>query len=55
VSDVDRLADRVRVTLDGHVPLVAEITPAALVALELQPGDPVWAAVKASEVTSYPM
>ena len=55
VSDVDRLADRVRVTLAGHVPLVAEITPAALVALDLKPGDPVWAAVKASEVTSYPM
>ncbi|HEX4981012.1 MAG TPA: ABC transporter ATP-binding protein [Ilumatobacteraceae bacterium] len=55
VSDVDRLADRVRVTLDGHVPLVAEITTEALAALELRPGDPVWAAVKASEVTSYPM
>ena len=55
VADVDRLADRVRVTLEGEVPLVAEITPAALVALELRPGDPVWAAVKASEVTSYPM
>jgi len=54
VSDVDRLADRVRVTLIGPVPLVAEITPAALAALELRPGDPVWAAVKASEVTSYP-
>jgi molybdate transport system ATP-binding protein len=55
VADVDRLADRVRVTLEGPVPLVAEITPAALVALGLRPGDPVWAAVKASEVTSYPM
>jgi molybdate transport system ATP-binding protein len=55
VADVDRLADRVRVTLVGSVPLVAEITPAALAALELRPGDPVWAAVKASEVTSYPM
>ncbi|HEX6659836.1 MAG TPA: ABC transporter ATP-binding protein [Ilumatobacter sp.] len=55
VADVDRLADRVRVRLDGSVTLVAEITPAALVALELRPGDPVWAAVKASEVTSYPM
>jgi molybdate transport system ATP-binding protein len=55
VSDVDRLADRVRLTLVGSVPLVAEITPAALAALELRPGDPVWAAVKASEVTSYPM
>jgi molybdate transport system ATP-binding protein len=55
VADVDRLADRVRITLEGPVPLVAEITPAALVALGLWPGDPVWAAVKASEVTSYPM
>jgi molybdate transport system ATP-binding protein len=55
VSDLDRLADRVRVTLAGPVPLVAEITPAALVALGLRPGDAVWAAVKASEVTSYPV
>ena len=54
VADVDRQADRVRVRLDGDVPLVAEITPAALDDLALQPGDRIWATVKATEITTYP-
>ncbi len=54
VADVDRQADRVRVRLTGEVPLVAEITPAALDALTLQPGDRIWATVKATEITTYP-
>jgi molybdate transport system ATP-binding protein len=53
VADVDRHADRVRVRLTGEVPLVAEITPAALAELALQPGDQVWASVKATEITPY--
>ncbi len=40
VADIDRQPDRVRVRLDGEVPLVAEITPAALDALVLRTGDP---------------
>ena len=35
-------------------PLVAEITPAALDALALRPGDGIWASVKATEITTYP-
>ena len=54
VTDIDRGADRVRVRLDGDVPLVAEITPAALDALVLRPGDRVWASVKATEINTYP-
>ena len=54
VADVDRQADRVRVRLSGQVPLVAEITPAALDALTLRPGDHVWASVKATEIATYP-
>jgi molybdate transport system ATP-binding protein len=54
VTDIDRQADRVRVRLDGDVPLVAEITPAALDDLVIRPGDRVWAAVKATEITTYP-
>jgi molybdate transport system ATP-binding protein len=54
VADIDRRADRVRVRLDGAVPLVAEITPAALDALGLRPGDAIWAAVKATEISTYP-
>jgi molybdate transport system ATP-binding protein len=36
------------------VPLVAEITSAALEALVLRPGDRVWASVKATEISTYP-
>jgi molybdate transport system ATP-binding protein len=54
VADVDRQADRVRVRLTGEIPLVAEITAAALDVLALRPGDRVWASVKATEVTAYP-
>ena len=54
VADIDRQADRVRVRLDGAVPLVAEITPAALDDLALHPGDHLWASVKATEITTYP-
>jgi molybdate transport system ATP-binding protein len=54
VADVDRQADRVRVRLTGPVPLTAEITPAALDDLALQPGDRVWATVKATEIAAYP-
>jgi molybdate transport system ATP-binding protein len=43
----------VRVRLIGTVPLVAEITPAALDALGLRPGDQVVATVKATDVTTY--
>jgi molybdate transport system ATP-binding protein len=54
VADIDRQADRVRVRLTGEVPLVAEITPAALDALVLRPGDDLWATVKATEIVAYP-
>jgi molybdate transport system ATP-binding protein len=54
IADVDRDTDRVRVRLDGDIPLIAEITPAALEELTLKPGDHIWASVKATEVTTYP-
>ncbi|HEX9258286.1 MAG TPA: TOBE domain-containing protein, partial [Acidimicrobiales bacterium] len=54
ITGIDRHGDRVRLALDGAVPLVAEITAPALVALGLQVGDSVWAAVKAAEVVAYP-
>jgi molybdate transport system ATP-binding protein len=54
VADIDHRADRVRVRLTGEVPLVAEITPAALDQLGLRAGDKVWASVKATEVSTYP-
>ncbi len=46
--------DAVRVQLDAQLPLVADITPGALAALDLHIGDRLWASVKATEVTVYP-
>lgn len=54
IANIDRQADRVRVRVDGAVPLVAEITPDALAILSLVPGDEIWASVKATEITTYP-
>jgi molybdate transport system ATP-binding protein len=48
---VDR--DRVRVELEGPVPLVAEVTPAAVTDLGLVPGAAVWTSVKAVDLTAY--
>jgi len=46
--------DRVRVQVSGPVPLMAEVTPAAVAALHLDEGGPIWASVKATEVDVYP-
>jgi molybdate transport system ATP-binding protein len=51
---VDEVGDRVRVRVAGQVPIVAEVTPAAVGELRLADGGPVWASVKATEVTVYP-
>ena len=51
---VDLEGDRVRVVLGGVVPLVAEVTRASADELRLAEGGPVWATVKATEVTAYP-
>jgi molybdate transport system ATP-binding protein len=54
ISDVDRLGDRVRVGIDGSLPLVAEITVAAFDAMELRPGDEIHASAKATDIDVYP-
>jgi molybdate transport system ATP-binding protein len=52
--DLDFEGDRVRVRLQGTPSIVAEVTPAAVRELSLDRGDPVWVAVKATEVDVYP-
>jgi molybdate transport system ATP-binding protein len=54
VRSLDLEGSRVRVGIDGEVPLVAEVTPAAVADLGLAEGEPVWASVKATEVSVYP-
>jgi molybdate transport system ATP-binding protein len=53
VADLQVEPDRVRVELAGPVPLVAEVTPAAVTELGLAPGAAVWATVKAVDLTAY--
>jgi molybdate transport system ATP-binding protein len=53
VGDIDRLGDRVRVGVEGSMPLTAEITAAALESMELRPGDQVHAIVKATDIEAY--
>jgi molybdate transport system ATP-binding protein len=54
VTDIDRLGDRARVSIDGALALTAEITVAALHELDLRPGDEVHATVKATDIEVAP-
>jgi molybdate transport system ATP-binding protein len=54
VAAVERTGSRVRVRVTGPMPIVAEVTPAAVGALGLVEGAPVWAAVKATEIEVEP-
>jgi molybdate transport system ATP-binding protein len=54
VAGIQRHGDNLRVQLDGPLPVAADITPAAAAHLRLAPGQPVWAAVKATETRAYP-
>jgi molybdate transport system ATP-binding protein len=54
VDDIDRLGDRIRVGIDAPIHLTAEITARALDNLQLRPGDPIHAAVKATDIDTYP-
>jgi len=54
IVDIDRLGERVRVVIDGELPLTAEITASALVELRLELGDRVHATVKATDIEVAP-
>ncbi|MPZ66809.1 MAG: ATP-binding cassette domain-containing protein [Pseudonocardiaceae bacterium] len=43
-----------RVQLTGHPDVLADITPAAVTDLDLEPGTPLWAELKATEIRTYP-
>jgi len=53
VGDIDRLGDRIRVGVEGRLRLTAEITASALEALELRPGDTIYASAKATDIEAY--
>jgi molybdate transport system permease protein len=52
VRQLSDVGGRVRVDADGHPPVVAEVTTAAVAELGLHEGEQVWASVKATEVTA---
>ena len=54
IAGVHRHGDSVRVQLDGPLRAAADVTPAAAAQLGLEPGQAIWAAVKATEITAYP-
>ncbi len=54
IAAVEAAGDRMRVQLGGVVPLVAEVTPAAVAELGLARGGDVWVALKATEITIDP-
>ena len=53
-SHIELLGNRVRVRIEGQVPLVAEVTPSALRELDLIEGGEVWLSFKATDVGVYP-
>jgi len=54
VDELHLVGDRARVHLGAPIPLVAEVTPAALAELDIAEGAPTWAAVKATQLVVYP-
>jgi molybdate transport system ATP-binding protein len=54
VHGVELYGDRARVRIEGDVPIVAEVTPAALKELKLAEGGEVWLSFKATDVSVYP-
>ncbi|MBF6477510.1 ABC transporter ATP-binding protein [Nocardia cyriacigeorgica] len=54
VAGVEQHAHTVRVRLDGTPPALADVTAATVAELRLRPGTELWAALKATEIHTYP-
>ena len=53
-SELYMAGDRARVRVTGPVPLIAEVTVAAVAELHLADGGPIWASAKATDIDTYP-
>jgi molybdate transport system ATP-binding protein len=53
IAGLTLLSDRVRLDLQGQPSALADVTPAAVADLSLQPGSQVWLAVKATDLEVY--
>jgi molybdate transport system ATP-binding protein len=54
VAGLETHGDQIRADLTGELSLAADLTAVAAAELGLQPGAPVWAAVKAAQTHAYP-
>lgn len=54
VTGIEPFGTRLRVAVTGDLPIVAEITPEAAVALDLARLGAVWVVIKAAEIEAYP-
>ena len=54
IAGLDDEGARVRVRVAGAIPIVAEVTPAAVADLHLDQGGEIWVSVKATEIAVYP-
>jgi molybdate transport system ATP-binding protein len=54
ITAIEQHAHTIRVRLDGSPPVLADITPASIAELHLNPGTQLWATVKATETATYP-
>ncbi|MGW7424256.1 ABC transporter ATP-binding protein [Streptomyces sp. NPDC054813] len=54
VAGLEIHGDQIRADLTGGLPLAADLTTVAAAELDLHPGTPVWATVKATQTHAYP-
>ncbi len=54
IAGLEQHGDTVRVRLDARPAVLADVTAVAVADLDLAVGSPVWAAVKATEIHTYP-
>ncbi|MFF9815798.1 ABC transporter ATP-binding protein [Streptomyces sp. NPDC014006] len=54
VAGLETHGDQIRADLTGELPLAADLTTVAAAELDLHPGAPVWATVKAAQTHAYP-
>ncbi|MFJ8199745.1 ABC transporter ATP-binding protein [Streptomyces sp. NPDC096152] len=54
VAGLETHGDQIRADLTGELPLTADLTTVAAAELDLHPGAPVWATVKAAQTHAYP-
>lgn len=54
VAGLETHGDQIRAELTGELSLAADLTTVAAAELDLHPGAPVWAAVKAAQTHAYP-